>query len=165
MEAKRVPYGAGNYFVTNAGDIINAATGRVLVKKTAKTGYQEVSLYDHGTAKTFLVHRLVAEAFLSGPGDEVNHINGNKADNRVENLERCNRAENLKHAFLTGLREDDVSPKAVLARNERTGEVQEFPSIYRAARFLGVSQGNICMCCNGLRPMASGYTFSYKDRR
>lgn len=72
--------------------------------------------------------------------------------------------KNLKHAFENGLREDDVSPKEIIAKNAETGEVIKFPSIYKAARFLGISQGNICMCCKGIRPMASGYLFEYADR-
>lgn len=161
MEFKRIPYGRGNYFVSTNGDIYNSENGIFLKKKIAKTGYEEVRLSDCGKDKSFLVHRLVANAFLRGEGDEVNHKNGIKNDNRVSNLEKCTRGQNLKHAYLAGLREDDVSPKEVIATNVETGEEMPFHSIYNAARFLGISQGNICMCCKGIRPMASGFYFRY----
>lgn len=163
MKIKRIPYGKGNYYISENGDIFNSETGLKLKNKKLKTGYEEIMLYDTGKSKTFLVHRLVADAFLDESGEEVNHKNGIKDDNRVDNLEWCTRGENLKHAFENGLREDDVSPREIIATNANTGEKIKFSSIYKAARFLGISKGNICMCCKGIRPMASGYLFEYAD--
>lgn len=164
MNLKRIPFGRGNYCVSDEGEIYNSDTGLKMKKKKAKSGYEEITICDSGYSKSFLVHRLVASAFLPETGEEVNHKNGVKTDNRVINLEWCTHGKNLKHAFENGLREDDVSPKEIIAKNAETGEVIKFPSIYKAARFLGISQGNICMCCKGIRPMASGYLFEYADR-
>lgn len=161
MNLKRIPFGKGNYYISDYGEIYNSETGMKLKNKVAKTGYEEICLHDSGKSKYFLVHRLVANAFLDGTGEEINHKNGNKTDNRASNLEWCTHGQNLKHAFENGLRNDDVSPKRIIAKNAETGETIEFPSIYKAARFLGISQGNICMCCKGMRPMASGYLFEY----
>lgn len=67
-------------------------------------GYLRVALSVDGRITTKKVHRLVAEAFCSGDDRlEVNHINGDKSDNRSCNLEFCTRSENVKHAFKTGL--------------------------------------------------------------
>ena len=67
-------------------------------------GYQVVRLHN-GKGKTFKVHKLVANAFLGTPdGLEVNHIDGDKSNNRVSNLEYCTRGENIKHAWDNGLR-------------------------------------------------------------
>lgn len=163
MQVKRIPYGKGNYYISDKGEVFNSETGLKLKNKATKSGYEEIMLHNSGESKSFLVHRLVANAFLSGNGEEVNHKNGIKNDNRVENLEWCTHGENLKHAFENGLRADDVTPRKIIATNSANGEETKFPSIYKAARFLGISQGNICMCCKGIRPMANGYLFRYAD--
>jgi hypothetical protein len=69
--------------------------------RSKRTGYLHVNLYKDGKMRTHLVHRLVAAAFVGKkPGDtQVNHKNGNKADNRAANLEWCTGSENVKHAF------------------------------------------------------------------
>lgn len=158
--------GHPGYIACDDGTIINTNTGEVVNGSTKRTGYIEVVLKNkEGATKSCLVHRLIATAFIGapGPGQEVNHINGVKTDNRVENLEWVNHGENLRHAYENGLRENDVSPRRVRGTNIETGEQVEFQSIYKAARFLGISQGNICMCCRGQRPSASGYIWEYAD--
>jgi hypothetical protein len=73
-------------------------------------GYRRVALSRDGAQHTFMVHRLVAQAFIPNPGDkpEVNHRNGDKADNRAENLEWATSSENQQHAYETGLREPAI---------------------------------------------------------
>lgn len=73
------------------------------------SGYFRTSLAKDGVNKTVKVHRLVAEAFIPNPSNlpEVNHIDGNKQNNCVENLEWCTRSENLKHAVKIGLKRLD----------------------------------------------------------
>lgn len=94
---------------------------------------------------------------------EVNHIDGDRQNERADNLEWVTHAQNLRHSYIIGNREYDVAPKAVTATNMKTGEQMTFPSIYKAARFFNISQGNICMCCKGLRPYANGYFLDYAE--
>ena len=151
------------YEVTDAGEVINIETGNALKPLIKRTGYAEVQLYNAEGSKCVLIHRIVAEAFCDNPEGktEVNHKDGNKKNNRADNLEWVTRSENLKHAFDLGLRQQDTSAKKVVATKIGTGQRRYFGSIYKAARELGISQGNICMACKGLRPYAGGYTWKY----
>lgn len=86
--------------------------GRILKPATNTHGYLRVCLYLNGVCKTASIHRLVTEAFI-GPcpdGRETNHKSGEKADNRLSNLEYVTRSENLIHAYRNGLRRPQTPP-------------------------------------------------------
>ena len=146
------------------GRMRNKKTGNVFIGRINKqTGYRETSINVGGKIKWFLIHRFVAEAFCEKRPEatEVNHKNGDKLDERASNLEWVTHGENLLHAYETGLMPNDAVPRAVIGTNIETGEMRRFPSIYRAARELKISQGNICMACKGQRPYAGGYFWKY----
>lgn len=86
------------YEVSNMGDVRNIDTGVILKpqKTGSKRSYYKVNLYNNGNKINKNIHRLVAEAFIPNPCNkpEINHINTNSLDNRVENLEWCTRIEN-----------------------------------------------------------------------
>jgi hypothetical protein len=75
----------------------------VVLKDVVDDGYKHVAFKHNGKHKTFLLHRLVAEAFLGASKLQVNHKDGNKLNNSIDNLEYCTASENVKHAFRTGL--------------------------------------------------------------
>ena len=129
---------SGIYFVSNFGSVKSVdhfcegrtgsgkQTGRLLKAQKCYKGYLRVSLSFNKKKKAVSVHRLVAKAFI--PNNEnkpqVNHINGIKDDNRVENLEWCNNSENQIHAVKTGLCNPNYGEKHYMAKlsNENVGE-------------------------------------------
>lgn len=158
--------GYSRYLVCNHGYIVTE-NGIQLKGTLRHTGYYEVCLYDdQHKAHYELVHRIVAKYFCENPNkkEEVNHKDGDKQNNDAKNLEWVTRNENLTHAFVSGLRKDDVSAKSIVGTNLKTGEKIFFHSIYEAAHRLHISKGNICMCCKGKRPYASGYYWEYENK-
>jgi hypothetical protein len=100
----------GLYQVSNFGNVISLNTLKYKSISDNGTGYKKVNLWKYNKGKNLYVHRLVVESFISSiPKDmQVNHINGIKEDNRLDNLEIVTRSENIKHAFRTGLSKSQI---------------------------------------------------------
>lgn len=115
-----IPEYEGLYQISNLGNIKSQHSNRMsgqkpgkLLKVTLmKNGYMSLELRMGDTNKRHLVHRLIAEAFIPNPNNKpvVNHINGIKTDNRIQNLEWCTQSENIRHAIDTGLRGTSFGP-------------------------------------------------------
>lgn len=131
------------YCITRDGDVFRIIKGKTRYCKQFpdKNGYMRVHLSKNGTAKQKAVHRLVAETFMESPNMmlQVNHIDGNKQNNSIDNLELCTALENLEHAYRTGLHER----KSVQRVDPANGEVMTYISTRDAGRLNGVSNSSI----------------------
>lgn len=120
----------GLYTVDENGIVIAVKTGKQKKITVFPNGYAYVHLHKCGASKCVRVHRIVAEAFLPNPyrHKQVNHINGVKTDNRVQNLEWCDQLSNIKHAMETGLFNPtgESNPSAKLTHEQVTAIRAEY---------------------------------------
>lgn len=125
---------------------------RILKEKNPKGRDVRVSLWKNKEEKSFLVHRLVAEAFLDNPENKqtVNHIDGNPRNNKLENLEWSTYKENNNHAFDNKL---ISTSKPVTLINKDTREVFHFRSRSKASEFLGKYAGYVSESINNNREL------------
>lgn len=135
------------YEISNCGTIINVKTGQKLKTNINKSGYKYVQLSSNGIRRTFRIHRLVAEAFIPNPLNlpYINHKDGNKLNNNIENLEWCTPRENNLHAREKGLIHDN---KKIISINIETGEVLKFKSLSEAGRFFNINTAYIHRALN-----------------
>lgn len=151
--------GYENFEVSSIGRIKNKALNLIKKQRTSKNGYLIVTLKENGIQHTEYVHRLVAKAFIDNPHNlpAVNHIDENRQNNRVENLEWCDTRYNncfAGRAIRIGEHHKKHSPLRKQIRNADTGEM--FPSVREAARQTGVSCTAILACLNGKQKHAAG---------
>ena len=155
----------GKYEVSNLGkvrslprqkrnhDCYQAVPEKIPKQSQNQWGYMVVYLSSDGKTRQKFVHRLVAEAFLNRAGnDQVNHLDGIKTNNCVDNLEWCNGSDNMKHAFAHGLHSG--------ARKVRLVEENlVFNSLADAARYVGGKRESVYRCLSGRNKTHRGLHF------
>lgn len=159
----------GLYQVSNEGRVRSLGNDKTRKTKFLKPydngwGYLFVVLYKDGKMKKFFIHRLVAQAFLPNIFNlnEVNHINEDKTNNCVDNLEWCSHKYNTNY----GTRNERVSEKLSkpLFQFTKTGEfIRDWSSVIEVERVLGYRRGSISSCCSGRYKSAYGYIWKYKE--
>lgn len=169
---KRLKYNGveyNNFYISDDGKLFNKKTGTEYKTQVNKCGYVTVcvSFGSRYNKKEFKIHRAVACTFIPNPNNlpEVNHKDGNKLNNFVNNLEWCTSRENLLHAYKNGLKKPTIPrQKAILQYDLQHNIIKEFPSAMEAARQLGNENYNchITKCANKKRKSAYGYIWKWK---
>lgn len=126
-------------------------------KSRNNNGYNIVNLRQYGKQNIQLVHRLVAIAFISNDNNYpcVNHIDGNKQNNNVNNLEWCSYADNNVHALNNNLRKPRGNK--IVQKDLDGNIIRVFKSTCEASRITNISRGSISHCLNGRNNTAGNY--------
>ena len=161
----------GLYEVSDQGRVRSLKFGKERILKPSRNtnGYLLVGLRKNGEKKTYKVHRLVVQTFIPNPDNlqEINHIDEDKTNNKVQNLEWCDRKSNCNY----GNRNKRISEKMtngklsklVLQYSLDWKFIKEWKSLHDVERNLGYSSGNISCCCTGRRKNAYNFIWRYKD--
>lgn len=176
---KNVP-GYDKYYISNYGRVKNLdykRSGRevIMLPGRIRNGYIVVVLSQNAVRKTYLLHRLVAEAFIPNPNNnpQVNHKDGDKTNNHISNLEWVTRKENVRHSFEKLGRigskpclgkKGELCPLSKSVIQMQNGVVvAEYSSIKEAYERTRVPSDSISKCCKGERDVAGGYEWKFKS--
>ena len=145
--------------VPNNGGI-SIVKEKILKPQKEKNGYLRIGLNKRNKKYMFLIHRLVAESFIPNVNNyaEINHKDGNKSNNNVDNLEWCSRSYNIKHSYINKLRNTDINrknAKKMIEKNKRKvvqkdlngNMINIFDSIKEAGELTNIDKTNICSVC------------------
>lgn len=142
---------------------------RILKSNYSSTGYEKIKLFKDGKRYYFSVHRLVAQTFIYNDKNkkEVNHKDGNKANNNVSNLEWVTSSENQLHAFKHGLQKsrmgkDHVQSKSVRQLDLNGNLIRTFESIKQVQRELGFNSFGIIKCCKKEKKYNTAYKYKWE---
>jgi hypothetical protein len=147
------------YFVSNLGRFKNSSGTIMENYKVNDNGYIRVYIYN----KTYALHRLIAYAFLENPENkaQVNHIDGNKKNNNITNLEWITNKENQIHKHKIGL--GNCHTRAIVQYDLNMNKIKEFKSIIGAAKELNIGKSNIFGILKNNRKTAGGFIFKYLE--
>lgn len=167
----------GEYTINANGELYSNKTKRYIKPWLLKNGYIQYNISFKNKRHYLLAHRLVAQAFIPNPENkpQVNHKDGNKQNNCVENLEWVTVSENEKHSYrklgkkipnhgkhLGEYAKKNFS-KAIVQYDLNGNYVNKFVSMSQATKMTNINQGNISECCNKKRKIAGGYIWNFME--
>lgn len=153
--------------------------GRLLKNHINNKGYEYMYLKDRERIKKVYVHRLVAQAFIPNPNNkkEVNHIDCNPLNNKVNNLEWVSHKENMAYMsklgrsnktgeWLEKIKQKNIeNGKSVLQIDPNTNEIINIFKTIQSVKENGYRQGDVCRCCKGIRKKHKGFIWRYINDR
>ena len=174
-----------DYTIDTEGNVYSKRKHKYLKQTINKYGYCKVTLQKDKYKKMYSVHRLVAEAFISNYNKlpQINHIDGNKQNNHVANLEWCTAKHNMNEAVRTGLFDNckkiqkenavknnlnkyhilanEVTKKKIAQYDKQNNLLNTYESISEASRKTGITITNISYSANGKRKTAGGFIWHF----
>ena len=171
----KVFYGEKQYFISSCGKVCNIHY-KELRPHPDKDGYLKVRLWDGVRYHNRFVHRLVAQVFVPNPMNkpQVNHKDGNKKNNNIDNLEWVTQSENMRHCFDVlghkaghwnkGRIGKDSNRSKIVLQIKNGVVVAKFYGCMEAQRKTGVHFGSISNACLGKTKTAGGYQWKYKNK-
>lgn len=167
-----------NYEISNNGQVRNKNTKRILKPAISNKGYYLVGLSNKCKMHTYTIHKLVMEHFnrCAFDGEVINHIDGNKLNNNINNLEYVTQKVNTIKAWEMGLCEKtrqalfNRKQKSNIRTSKRVVQfdmngniIGKFESIRQAERATGIPDSNIMRCCRKIQPQTRGYRFEFES--
>ena len=153
----------GLYQISNKGRVKSLKWGkeRILRPGIDGYGYCFIILCNDNVRKTFKLHRLVAQAFIPNLYNkpQVNHLDENKKNNCVDNLEWATAKENINY----GTRNERASRK-ILQYSKSGVFIKEWQSSREVERVLGINNSHIIQCCKGRYKSSGGFIWRYKEK-
>jgi hypothetical protein len=169
MEEWRTASGYEAYLVSNMGRIKKSKNGELLHGTKNPSGYIVINIYvQKGVTKSIRLHALIAKAFIEQPEgkDVVNHINGLRDDNRVENLQWTTRRENNNSKVFSNTQPSMKNRQRKIEQINNGGQVvQVWDSIAAAARSVGGTSSPISACCSGRQQTAYGFRWQHLEEK
>lgn len=167
MDSKDIKGYEGIYKIYPNGIVFSVVSNRIKKPEMSNRGYLRINLFKNGKGKHYSVHRLVAENFIDNPKNYaiVNHIDGNKVNNDVTNLEWCDASYNMKHAHKNGLIINKTTKVAQYSKGFEL--IKIWNSIDEVEKELGINHANIVTVCGQKtnRKYAGGYIWRYANGR
>lgn len=151
-----------NYSISNFGNVYSKKHNIILKSYKNLYGYLIVNLINKKKRKQFQVHRLVAENFIFNINNLpcVNHIDGNKQNNNINNLEWVSYSENQQHSYKIGLRKT----KKIIQYDLDGNFIKTWDSIKEASVNLNINACGILNCCKKRSKKSGGYIWRYADK-
>ncbi len=155
--------GFENYEVSNLGKVRNMKNGRIIKPHLNENGYLKHWLFENNKKKYLSLHRIIAIAFIDNPEEKpcVNHIDENKLNNDLSNLEWCTVKENNIHGTRIK-RASEKCFKKVIQLDLNDNMLNVFESMTQAEQKTGALVSHISACCNGKRKSAGGFKWRKK---